>query len=112
MHSAAVIPNEEITDPPLMMPRVLLLARVRPQFVEYFFAFLDGQIKDIGVKAASEVQAFPLRGLVGTHERVSDAWRFRGIRHFCELGPPHAGRVVHFRVIGVSPVHLRRQRVH
>ena len=55
MHRAAVIPHEQIPDPPLVLPHVFVLARMRPYLVEQRFAFVDRQTENVRHLAAAEV---------------------------------------------------------
>src|SRR5262245_11821600 len=68
MHGAPVVPDQKIADPPLVLPDVFVLARVRPDCVEQLLALFERQPEDVRVEAAPKVQAFAARDRVSPHD--------------------------------------------
>src|SRR5947209_19610927 len=57
VHRAAVIPPDQVADPPFLLPGEAFLAGVLPQEIQERLALLDREAEDIGVDAAAEVEA-------------------------------------------------------
>src|SRR3954471_25041486 len=57
VENAAVIPDQDIADAPLMMPREFRLSRMGPQRIGQRLGFLERQSVDICIRSASKVQA-------------------------------------------------------
>jgi len=56
VHGAAIVPYDQVADLPLVHPGERGIERMRPKRVEEFFAIGDRQPRDVGVRAAAEVQ--------------------------------------------------------
>src|SRR6516165_4000407 len=57
VHRAAVVPQNKVAHPPVIVPRQLVARRVSPNLIEQRFGSGKRKSVDIGVAAATEVEA-------------------------------------------------------
>ncbi len=58
MHSAPVVPDQQVTDAPLVRIAISIMECGLPQRIENTLAFLDSEIGHIGIATLSQMQGF------------------------------------------------------
>src|SRR6185436_977818 len=75
VHSATVVPDDQVADFPFLVPREALLRSMRPKFIEQVLAFGQRQADDVSVAPAAEVQRVAAGHGMGADQRVYRARR-------------------------------------
>ena len=75
VHGAAVVPDQHVTQPPLMAPGEFRLRGVRPYFVEQRFGFLQRQAVDLRIRPPSEIERVVAAVFVPANDGVAGAGR-------------------------------------
>ena len=73
VHGAAIVPEHEIADAPLMPPRERFTCRLGPDFVEEGVGVVERQPFNICVAPSAQVQTSPPGFRMDIHERVKRA---------------------------------------
>ena len=75
MHGAAVVPQHEIADAPVVLPCELRMLDEAPEFVEQRFGFGEFESHQIGVAPAAEIEHAPPGVGMGADQRMHGARR-------------------------------------
>src|SRR4051812_37543408 len=86
VHRAAVVPQNEVADPPVIVPGQLVAGRVSPNLIEQRFGLGERESVDIGVVAPTEIEALATRFGMRADEWVDGA---RGLARI--VARRHAG---------------------
>jgi hypothetical protein len=94
VHRTAVVPQNEIANPPFIVPSQLIAGRVSPNLVEQHFGLGEREPVDVGVAAATEIEALASRFGMCADERVDRARGFARIVARRYAGPDIAAAVI------------------
>src|SRR5688572_10041708 len=70
MHRAAVVPDDEVADAPLLRPDVLGLRSARPQPIEHRLALGERKSRDVSAEAPPQVERLARRYRMRAHDGV------------------------------------------
>src|SRR5260370_13695615 len=95
VHRAAVVPQNEVAQPSVIVPGQVVAGRVRQNLVEQRLGFGERESIDISIAAAAEIKALATRFGVRADERVD---RARGLARI--VARRHAGPDIAAAVVG------------
>jgi hypothetical protein len=93
VHDAAVVPQYEVADPPLLVPGQLGAGGVRPQRIEQLLALFECETLNIGVTPTPEKNRFATGNRMGADDRMVSAGGLPRIAHLDKPASQLAGAV-------------------